>query len=160
MKTNRRLSSLENHVASRFGWIATLIAAASLTAAAVSRADATDPSSGRIGGIYKVASSTDPMFPATRTHEYFLDFGPGVQADKLSGNVAVSLRRNPNVQVRIMAWQYFPEQSAIALGNPFAEGSRNAVVRAAWRMRAIDNGILLKRGDYQVVLHRADPKDY
>ena len=72
------------------------------TASAIVTADVPDQSSGRFGGIYKVTSSNDPLFPATKTREYFLDFGRGIQANKLSGSVAVSMRRNPNVKVRIM----------------------------------------------------------
>jgi hypothetical protein len=123
-------------------------------------ADIPDASSSRFGGIYKVTSSTDPMFPATPTREYFLDFGSGVQAGKPGGNVAVSVRENPRVSVRVMAWQYFPQDGMIVLGNRFAEGSRNAVVRGSWRMRGITNGVIFERGSYQVVLHRADPNDY
>ena len=160
MNTKHHLNPLENHAACRLGWLAALAGAVMISAAPSARAAGSDPASGRIAGIYKVASSTDPMFPATRTQEYFLDFGPGLPADKLSGSVAVSLRRNPKVQVRIMAWQYFPEQGAIALGNPFAAESRNAVVRGAWRIRGIANGVVFQRGNYQVVLRRADPQDY
>ena len=160
MKTIQRLKIFGNHTAGRLAWMFALAGAVMFSAPAVVRAETAAPSSGRISGIYKVTSSTDPMFPATQTHEYFLDFGQGRQADKLSGSVAVSLRHNPNVQVRIMAWQYFPDTSMIALGNPFAEGSRNAVVRAAWRMRNVSNGVLLQRGSYQMVLHRPEPGDY
>ena len=100
------------------------------------------------------------MFPVTRTREYFLDFGKGIQAGKLSGSVAISMRRNPNVKVRIMAWQYFPKQGSMVIGNPYSEDSRNAVARAVWKMTGGDNGVIFERGSYQVVLHRADPGDY
>lgn len=160
MQTNRRLNSPRNHAAHGLGWLAALAGAVLISVTPTVQAAGSEPASGRIAGIYKVATSTDPLFPATRTQEYFLDFGPGLQADKLSGSVAVSLRRNPKVQVRIMAWQYFPEQATIALGNPFAADSRNAVVRGAWRIRGIANGVLFQRGTYQVVLHRAAPQDY
>ena len=160
MKTIRQLNSPENPPPTRLGSFAALLGAVILAALATTRADIPDPSSGQFAGIYKVTSSTDPMFPATRTSEYFLDFGRGIQAGKLSGSVAVSVRQNPNVKVRIMAWQYFPEQGKIAIGNPYAEGSRNAVAKGAWRMRAIASGFVFERGNYQVVLHPADPKDY
>lgn len=111
-------------------------------------------------GMYKVAASSDPMFPMSETREYFLDFGKGIQAGKLSGSVAVSMRQNPRVQVRIMAWQYFPEQGKLVIGNPYSEGSRNAVVRAMWSMRGSAHGVALSRLGYQLVLHRADPADY
>ena len=74
-------------------------------------------------GMYKVASSTDPIFPMESNQEWFLDFGKGVSAGTLSGNVAVSLRQNPNVKVRIMAWQYFPEQTSLLIGNLLVGGA-------------------------------------
>lgn len=160
MKTKCCLNFPGNHAATKRGWIAALMGAVILSASAPARADIPDPSSGRFGGIYKVTSSTDPLFPATKTCEYFLDFGRGIQPDKLSGSVAVSERRNPKVKVRIMAWQYFPEQGKIVMGNPFAEGSRNAVAKGAWRMTGITKGVVLDRGNYQIVLHPADPTDY
>ena len=123
-------------------------------------ADVPSGSASQFGGIYKVASSTDPMFPVTGTREYFLDFGKGIQAGKLSGSVSISMRQNPKVQVRIMAWQYFPQQGRMVIGNPYAENSRNAVARAVWKMTGSANGVLFERGSYQVVLHRADPGDY
>jgi hypothetical protein len=110
--------------------------------------------------MYKVAASSDPMFPMSETREYFLDFGKGIQAGKLSGSVAVSMRQNPKVQVRVMAWQYFPEQGKLVIGNPYSASSRNAVVRAMWDMRGDNNGVALNRLGYQLVLHRADPGDY
>jgi len=110
--------------------------------------------------MYKITSSTDPMFPATPTAEFFLDFGRGIQPKKLAGTVAVSMRQNPDVKVRIMVWQYFPDQGTIVIGNSGPEGSRTAVVRGAWRMRDSSNDVVFERGTYRLVLHRADPKDY
>jgi hypothetical protein len=140
--------------------LATLATAFIFALSAPARAGTPAPSSGKLAGIYKVSSSTDPLFPASRTREYFLDFGKGIQSAKLSGSVAVSERRNPSVKIRIMAWQYFPDQGTIVLGNPFAEGSRNAVAKAAWRMKNVSEAVVFQRGDYQVVLRPADPKDY
>lgn len=160
MMTKGRLDSHGNLTANRLGRVSSLISAVILAASATALADVPDPPPGRFGGIYKVTSSTDPLFPATQTREYFLDFGRGIQADKLSGNVAVSVRQNPNVKVRIMAWQYFPDQGRIVIGNAYAEGSRNAVVKGAWRMRAISSGVIFERGNYQVILQPADPMDY
>jgi hypothetical protein len=160
MKTKHRLNSPDNHAASWLGSWIRIVAVVVLSASASVADDIPDPSSGRFGGLYKVVSSTDPIFPATPTSEYFLDFGRGIQADKLSGSVAVSLRRNPNVKVRIMAWQYFPAQGKIVLGNPFAEGSRNAVAKGVWQMKGVSKGVVFVRGDYQIVLHPAGPDDY
>ena len=160
MTTKRPLNS-ENHATYGWGRYAALVGALILSSSAPAGAEGpAAQSSGRLGGIYKVTSSTDPMFPATRTQEYFLDFGRGIQAEKLAGSVAVSQRQNPNVKVRIMVWQYFPERGMIVIGNSTAEGSRDAVVRGVWRMRDTASGVVFERGTYQVVLHRADPKDY
>jgi hypothetical protein len=155
MKT-KRLGSPENHLSKWLG----RFAVAMLSASMVIAADIPNASSGRFGGIYKVTSSTDPLIPATKTSEYFLDFGRGIQPGKVSGSVAVSVRRNPQVKVRIMAWQYFPDQGKILIGNPYAEGSRRAVAKGVWRIKGIPDGVIFERGNYQVVLRRADPGDY
>ncbi len=138
-----------------------IFAAITLTwTGSLAAADIPDSSSGQFRGIYKVVSSTDPIFPASATSEYFMDFGKGIQGDKMSGSVAISVRENPNVRVRIMAWQYFPKQGTILIGNPYSEGSRNAVAKGSWQMRGVANGVIFERGSYQVVLHRASPSDY
>lgn len=160
MKTKHRLNPPENHPPTRPGSWIRIAAGVLLSAAVAVAADIPDPSPGRFGGIYKVISSTDPLFPATPTSEYFLDFGRGIQADKSSGSVAVSLRRNPDVKIRIMAWQYFPAQGKIVLGNPFARGSRNAVAKGIWQMKGVSNGVVFERGNYQILLRPAAPDDY
>lgn len=124
------------------------------------QAEVVERSPGQIAGIYKVVSSSDPIFPATPTREYFLDFGKGIQAGKLSGSVAISMRQNPNVKVRVMAWQYFPRQGSMVIGNPYSEGSSKAVAKGVWKMTGTDNGVIFERGNHQVVLRRADPNDY
>lgn len=144
----------------RSGCFCALAGATLLLTVAVGTADVPGPQPGGFGGIYKVVSSNDPLFPATQTREYFLDFGRGVQADQSSGSVAVSVRVNPNVQVRILAWQYLPAQGRILIGNPYAKGSRKAVALGAWKMTGLANGVLFERGNHQVVLRRADPNDY
>jgi hypothetical protein len=139
-----------------FGTLFACLGAAVFALSSTAGADIPDQPPGRFGGVYKVSSSSDPIFPVTAKREYFLDFGAGGQ----SGNVAVSVRENPNVRVRIMAWQYFPNQAEILIGNPFAEGSNRAVARGVWRMKPVFNGVILERGGYRVVLHTADPADY
>ncbi len=124
------------------------------------RADIPDQAPGEFRGMFKITASTDPMFPIQAGKEWFLDFGKGVSPGKFSGNVAVSLRQNPNVKVRIMAWQYFPKQGSIMIGNPYFEGSKNAVAKGNWQMRPTSTGFLFERGSYQVVLRPADPRDY
>jgi hypothetical protein len=139
--------------------IGALVGAIIFSVAVTVRADVSDTDTGRFGGFYKVVSSTDPSVPATDTHEYFFDFGRGIQAGKLSGSVAMSVRQNPNVQVRMLVWQYFPETGKMVIGNPYAEGSRKAVALGAWQMKGLPNGVLFERGSYQIVLHRADESD-
>ncbi len=160
MKTNARLNVPQGCAVKRLRRVAALAGMVIFAAAASLRAEVPSQGTGRIGGIYKVVSSTDPLFPATRSWEIFLDFGRGVQGDKTSGSVAVSFRQNPHVRVRIMAWQFFPEQGLLVMGNPYAEGSRNAVVKGAWRVTGTSGGVIFERGNYQIVLHRADPADY
>lgn len=106
----------------------------------------------RISGIYKIVASSDPLFRVSKTREYFLDFG--------SGSVAISMRENPAVRVRIMAWQYIPEEKTLLIGNPFAEGSRKAVALGLWRVRAFSGGLVCERGNHQVVMRRPNPGDY
>lgn len=123
-------------------------------------ADIPDRPSGEFQGMYKVASSNDPIFPMQAQQEWFLDFGKGISSGNFSGNVAVSLRQNPNVRVRILAWQLFPKQGTIVIGNPYSEGSRQAVAKGSWQIQAIGDGVIFQRANYQVVLHRAAPGDY
>lgn len=135
-------------------------ATAMIVMSPLAHADIPDASSGQFKGMYKIASSTDPIFPMESDQEWFLDFGKGITAEKMSGKVAVSLRQNPNVRIRIMVWQYFPKQGNIMLGNTYAEGSNQAVAKADWQMDTTTKGVIFKRGNYQVVMHRADPSDY
>jgi hypothetical protein len=114
----------------------------------------------RIGGIYKITSSNDPLFQVTPTREHFLDFGHGARQHLNSGSVSVSQRENPSVRVRMMAWEYFPERGLIALGNPFEPGSRKAVAAGVWRVQWISGGLVWQRGNHRIVLHRPKPGDY
>ncbi|MEY3898072.1 MAG: hypothetical protein RLZZ214_3593 [Verrucomicrobiota bacterium] len=119
-----------------------------------SRADVPDADAREFSGMYQITSSTDPAFPMLARQGWFLDFGKGIRAGHMSGNVAVALRRNPSVKVRIMAWQYFPKQGIMVMGNPFAEGSNKAVAKGNWKMRPAAGGFVLERANYQMVLHR------
>lgn len=114
-------------------------------------------SKGRLAGFYKVVASNDPQFPVSPKREYFLDFGKGIQADRLSGSVAISQRENPVVRIPIVAWQYFPKNGSLAIGHPFAEGSCRAVAAGVWQLRASPGSAVLRRDRYQIVLRRADP---
>jgi hypothetical protein len=148
----------DNHTSRMLGMISAMVGAVLLSISTPPvRGDIPDASPSRFGGFYKVTSSNDPIFPVTKTREYFLDFGKGIQGGKLSGSVAVSVRMNPNVKVRIMSWEYFPDQDPLLIGNPFAHGSRNAVAAGAWQLKGSSDGVVLRRGTYQVVLTRADP---
>ena len=127
-----------------------------------SRADIPDRDRSRLSlaGMYKVAASTDPFFPVATGREWFLDFNSGITSEKSSGKVAVSLRQNPNVKVRIMVWQVFPGTNQLYLGNQFSEGSRQAVAVADWQVRNHGEAVVLERHGYQIVLNRAAPGDY
>ncbi len=139
------------------GMIAFFSPALLMIAPSAVASDFPDQPSQRLDGMYKIVASNDPIFPMNAKQEWFLDFGGG---NKLSGNVAVSLRQNPNVRVRIMAWQYFPQENAFVLGNPYEEGSRQAVAKGVWTMGAGARGVTLERGSYQVVMSRAAASDY
>lgn len=159
MKTNLSIPPADRFMRG-FGAIVAIAGVVFLTAAPLASADIPERSPGAFGGIYKVVASSDPIFPATKTTEFFLDFGKGIQAGKSSGSVSISMRKNPNVKVRILAWEYFPEQGSLVIGNPYAEGSRNAVARAVWKMNGVEGGVVFERGRFQLILHRADPNDY
>lgn len=118
------------------------------------------PGSAEFRGMYKVAASTDPIFPMQESQQWFLDFGNGISAGSLSGNVAVSLRQNPNVKVRIMVWQYFPQEGSLLIGNPYEEGSNKAVAKGVWKLQATSQGVIFHRGGYEVVLERVLPGEY
>jgi len=137
-------------------WIVAMI----ITLAFQVHADVPDQGAGSFRGMYKVASSSDPFFPIQSQQEYFVDFGDGTSHGKFSGKVAVSLRQNPNIKVRLMVWQYFPKEGNIRLGHQTHEGSKSAVVAADWRLRTTSGGVLLERGKHQVLLRQADPNDY
>ncbi|MEX1048723.1 MAG: hypothetical protein WED15_04285 [Akkermansiaceae bacterium] len=141
------------------GTLNVMVAAAFAALAPFAQADLPDRAPGELRGLYKVAGSNDPIFPVTANQEWFLDFGEGITSKKMSGNVAVSLRENPSVRVRIMAWQFFPDKGNLLIGNPFHEGSSQAVARGNWQLRTTSSGAVFKRGPYQVVLHKADPAD-
>src|SRR5687768_9492563 len=84
-----------------FVYLATLITL--VFSLQTSRADIPDRDRSQLSlaGMYKVAASTDPFFPIATGREWFMDFNSGITSEKSSGKVAVSLRQNPNVKVRI-----------------------------------------------------------
>lgn len=110
-------------------------------------------------GMYNVTAATDPVFPDADGREWFLDFGRGLSDGKTSGTVAVSLRQNPNVRVRILVWQYHPQTGHLKIGNQTGEGESRAVLLAEWKMTRGSSGLILQRGDYQAVLLAAGPLD-
>lgn len=91
--------------------------------------------------------------------QWFLDFGKANATGPDHGAVSISLRQNPNLRIRICAWQYFPKTSTLVIGNPTEPGSNHAVVRAYWKTRPHHTGIRLERGQSFVALRRADPAD-
>lgn len=112
-----------------------------------------------LGGYYKIASSNDPLFPGGEGREWFFDFGDGVRNGRFSGTVAVSVRQNPNVRVRLLVWQVFPETGTLVIGNQTEEGSKRAVALARWTIGRTATGVSLQRGNYQVSLQRAAEGD-
>lgn len=112
-----------------------------------------------LSGMYKIVTATDPMFPGHDSQEWFLDFGKGMTTGKLSGTVAVSMRQNPNVRVRILVWQMLPAEGTLRIGNQTAQGSGQAVLRGEWRMSRAHSGLVLQRGDFHALLRPAGPTD-
>ncbi len=155
MSTSTRLRNLTSSI-----FVGMIAAGSLVTVATPARADVLTQESREFKGMYKIASSNDPIFPMTSQEEWFLDFGTGIHDNVFSGSVAVSLRRNPQVKVRIMAWQYLPQNASMLIGNTYLEGSRKAVAKGAWTMDSTSQGIVFQRGNYQVVMQRADPMDY
>lgn len=136
---------------------AILVTIALILSSQHSAADIPDRSSRTaLSGMYQVSASTDPMFPMQQNQEWFLDFGEGTRNGAFSGTVAVSLRENPNVRVRIMVWQYFPEQGTLVIGNQTNRGSKGAVARAVWNIGANSQYVVLQRHNVNVTLRRAD----
>ena len=136
--------------------VAVFLAATTLS----SNADVPDSKRTRFSGMFKVTTSSDSLFPMVNNNEWFLDFGDGVHDGIQSGKVAVSLRKNPNVSVRIMVWQYFPDTSTMVIGNQFEGGSAGAVVKAAWTIGSGSGGVVFVRDGAGMVLNRAAPGDY
>lgn len=138
--------------------LATLAGVFTFTVSAVtSHADVPDrhPQTGAPVGYYKVSQSTDPIFPNSNNKEWFLDFGNAIGRGQTSGTVAVSMRENPNIRVKLLVWQLYPETGTLVIGNQTDEGSRKAVALASWQVRAATSGLILERGNYQVSLDRA-----
>ncbi len=133
-------------------------AAAPLQAADV--AASTHAQLSQLSGMYKVASASDPLFPTSDRQEWFLDFGKGTTEGRNHGKLAVSVRQNPNVRVRILVWQFVPETGQLLIGNQTAPGEGRAVMLASWNLRRATTGLVLERGDYRATLRPADPGDY
>jgi hypothetical protein len=112
-----------------------------------------------LSGLFKIHASTDPLFPMNDSKEWFMDFGKGMSKGKWSGTVAVSMRQNPHVRVRILVWQVLPDAGVLRIGNQTAQGSGQAVMRGEWRMARAHAGVVLQRGDHHVLLRPAGPLD-
>lgn len=124
------------------------------------KADIPDRPVTDLQGIYKVAASNDPLFPVNRGKEWFLDFGSGLTSTTSSGPLTVSMRRNPDVSVRMMVWQFSRDQSALMIGNQFARGSRQAVAKGVWKVSQTSDGMVLNRNGRQLILFRPEPGEY
>ncbi len=123
-------------------------------------ADIPDQRVSSLNGIYKVAASNDPLFPVNQGKEWFLDFGSGMTSITSSGPLTVSMRRNPDVSVRMMVWQFSREQSALMIGNQFERGSRQAVAKGVWKVSETEDGMVLDRGGARLILFRPEPGEY
>ncbi|MGJ8642504.1 MAG: hypothetical protein ACSHX9_03775 [Luteolibacter sp.] len=141
------------------GILATVIATFLLMVQVVT-ADVPDRHSSHLSGMYEVAQSDDPAFPLGQGREWFLDFGEGTTTGNLSGTVSVSMRQNPNVQVRIMVWQYYPDRGMLVIGNQTAQGAPAAVAKAIWSIQPDSSGFQLARNNQTVILKPASPNDY
>lgn len=141
------------------GAVALAVASSTPTLLAVDLPDAPSMRSTGLGGYYKIAASNDPLFPGGDGREWFFDFGDGVRNGRSSGTVAVSVRQNPNVRVRLLVWQVFPENGTLVIGNQTEEGSKRAVALARWTIGRTATGVSLQRGGYQVSLQRASAGD-
>jgi len=73
--------------------------------------------------------------------------------------VAVSVRENPNVRVRILVWQLYRENGTLVIGNQTEEGSKSAVPLASFQVSSLPSGLLLERNNYQISLQRAAETD-
>jgi hypothetical protein len=141
------------------GAVALAVAISTPTLPAVDLPDASSMRSTGLGGYYKIIASSDPLFPGGEGREWFFDFGDGVRHGRSSGTVAVSLRQNPNVRVRLLVWQVFPENGTLVIGNQTEEGGKRAVALARWTIGRTATGVSLQRGNYQVSLQRAAAGD-
>ena len=123
-------------------------------------ADIPDRPHAMLQGLYKVEKCNDPMFPTGQGREWFLDFGKGMANGKSSGKVAVSLRQNPDVRIRIMVWQYFARENVLLVGNQFAEGSGGAVAKGVWSLGNDGDAVFLMAQNCSIMMKPADPNDY
>lgn len=145
---------------SRKSIFAAFICAALFFTATIARADVPDRAVTNLSGIYKVAASNDPLFPTGQGREWFLDFGSGLTSSTSSGTVTVSLRQNPKVSVRPMAWQFFPGNSTLAIGAQYERGSRQAVAKGVWRISQDGQGLVFDREGVRLILYRPEPGEY
>jgi len=135
-----------------------LFAATAMVAKADDKPDRR-PSTAAPLGYYKVTQSSDPLFPQGSNKEWFLDFGNALERGHTSGTVAVSMRENPSVRVRILVWQLYRENGTLVIGNQTEEGSHKAVPLASFQVSSLPSGLLLERNNYQVSLQRAVETD-
>ncbi|MDP4624227.1 MAG: hypothetical protein NWT08_03705 [Akkermansiaceae bacterium] len=140
--------------------ISATVIASLLLMVQVSTADIPDRHSSHLSGMYEVSQSSDPAFPLGQGREWFLDFGEGTTTGNLSGTVAVSLRENPNVKVRIMVWQYYPDRRILVIGNQTAQGAPAAVASAIWSVQSQSSDLHLARNNQTIVLQPASRNDY
>lgn len=122
-----------------------------LAASAGAREPAAPTVQPALHGLYRIRSSTDPAFPLDNNQDWFFDFAHG--ADSSSGTLALTLRQNPNLRVRLLVWQFFPDSATLRLGRASARSSHEAITAATWQLaRGAAGSLLLRRGAFQITL--------
>jgi hypothetical protein len=109
-------------------------------------------------GLYRVMASSDPFFPLESGQEWFVDFGRG--EEEFSGRLALTLRQNPNLRVRLLVWQFSPVSGTLRIGRASARSPRGAVEAASWQLaRGPAGAIQLRRDEHQTTLMPASASD-
>jgi hypothetical protein len=109
-------------------------------------------------GLYRVTASTDPFFALEGGQEWFVDFGGG--AEKFSGRLALTLRQNPNLRVRLLVWQFSPDSGTLRIGRGSTTSPREAIAAASWQLaRGPAGALLLRRDQHQATLVPATSSD-
>jgi len=136
-------------------WLGLGAAAAQVPGGAAAQVPAAAP---LLRGLYRVAASTDGFFPVDGGQEWFLDFGRGTEPS--SGRLALTLRQNPNLRVRLLVWQFTPERATLRIGRESARQPGHALAPTSWQLtRGTAGSLVLRRAEGQTTLVPATPSD-